>query len=153
MSDRLAHTAPSALAVADPAAVREQLAPHLPEVLARLAADAKAGDPQATRVFFQLAVAQARPESERVSVPAFADAATLQEKAEAIIRAAATGAISAEAAERLLRVLDVYSRAVKTDALEARLEAIESAQRGGRAPLAQRVDAPAPNTFDPSDIA
>lgn len=72
-----------------------------------------------------------KQESERVTVPGFAEATTLQAKAEAVITAAATGEISAEAAERLLRVLDVYSRAIVSTELERRIAAIEA----GRAPI------------------
>ncbi|ARU23827.1 hypothetical protein RSSE_c3446 [Ralstonia solanacearum] len=66
-----------------------------------------------------------RQEAERVVVPGFREASTLQGRAEAVITAAACGEISAEAAERLLRVLDVYSKAILTTELERRLQALE----------------------------
>lgn len=122
----------------EPAGVRTSLAPHLPAVLERLAADAKAGDSQAMRLFAQLAITQERPDAERVLVPGLAAAQTLQEKADCVLAAVASGHCSAEAGEKLLRLIDTYGRAVKTDALEARLASIEAAQRG-RAPVAERV--------------
>lgn len=67
-----------------------------------------------------------RQESERVTVPGFADAPDLQTKAEAVIAAAATGHVSVEAAERLLRVLEIYAKAIVTTDLEKRLAALET---------------------------
>lgn len=71
-----------------------------------------------------------KADEERVVVPGFAEAETLQEKAEAVIQAAATGAISANAAQKLLAVLDAYNRAIKTTDLERRLKAVEAEQKG-----------------------
>jgi hypothetical protein len=73
-----------------------------------------------------------RQESERVIIPGFRDAKTLQEKAESVIDAIATGDVTAEAGERLLRVLDTYGRAIITTDLEKRLAALED---GRRAPV------------------
>ena len=78
-----------------------------------------------------------RQESERVIIPGFKDAKTLQEKAEAVIAAIATGEVTAEAGEKLLRVLDTYGRAVVTTELERRLEALEQ----GRRPPVVTIDA------------
>jgi hypothetical protein len=72
-----------------------------------------------------------RQDSERVIIPGFKDALTLQAKAEAVIDAIATGEVSAEAGTKLLQVLDTYGRAIITTDLEKRLAALEE----GRAPL------------------
>ena len=77
-----------------------------------------------------------RQEAERVVVPGFREAESLQGKAEAIIAAAACGEISAEAAERLLRVLDVYSKAILTTELERRLQALEQGRTAAPAAAA-----------------
>ena len=108
--------------------------PHEKEVVDRLIDLAKQGDPKSMALFMQYTAAPAKPPDETVSIPGFAEASTLQAKAEAVIAAAATGACSTAAAERLLRVLDVYSRAIKADEFDARLKAIEAGRVVPQAP-------------------
>ncbi len=62
-------------------------------------------------------------------VPGLKEAATLQEKATAILAAVADGEISAEAGDRLLRMLDTYGKAVVLDEHERRLQAMKAARR------------------------
>lgn len=135
--------------LASPDGVREALGLHLPEVLERLASDAKAGDPQALRLYMQHAITQERPDAERVLVPGLAAAQTLQEKADCVLAAVAASHCSAEAGEKLLRLIDTYGKAVVMSNHEARLAAIEGAQRG-RLPVAERVE---PITGDFGDFA
>lgn len=126
--------------------VAAYLEPHMQAILDKAIELAKLGDPASMKLVADRYAPPAKPESEKVTIPGFADAATLQDKAQAVLSAAASGHCSAEAAERLLRVLDVYSRAVNSTALEARLQALE----GGRTTAA--LPAP-PTASDFSDIA
>lgn len=109
--------------------IRAYLAPKKQAVLDKLAELAVAGDPRSQQLFLAYIAPPPRIEDERVNIPGFAQAETLAAKAEAVIGAAASGACSTAAAERLLRVLDVYQRATKTDEFEARLKAIEAGAR------------------------
>jgi hypothetical protein len=119
-------------------AIRLLIEPHKAEIVAKLVELAKLGDPKSQALALAYVAPPARGESERVNIPGFKEATGLQAKAEAVIAAAATGHCTAEAAERLLRVLDVYARAVVADDHERRLAAIEA---GKKAPvLAECVD-------------
>lgn len=118
------------------------LEPHRKAVLDKAIELAKAGDPQSMKLVLERLAPIPRQDAERVTIPGFAEAATLQEKAQAVIQAAASGHCSAEAAERLLRVLDVYSRAIVADEHERRLQALEHG-RGGPMPRSEVVDLPA----------
>lgn len=105
--------------------VAAYLEPHMQEILDKAIELAKQGDPASQRLIMERYSPAPKQTSESVSIPGFASAETLQEKAEAVLVAAASGACSAEAAERLLRVLDTYSKAIKADELEARIQALE----------------------------
>lgn len=119
---------PSGLAQSEK--IRALLEPHREELIGRtLELALKSPDGQVSARALEIALTRLAPtprqEAERVVVPGFREASTLQGRAEAVITAAACGEISAEAAERLLRVLDVYSKAILTTELERRLQALE----------------------------
>ena len=107
--------------------------PHEKEIVDKVVSLAKQGDPRSAELALKYICPPARPEDEKVSIPGFSDAPTLREKAEAVILAAAQGHCSAVAAERLLRVLDIYGKAALADEFEARLKALE----GNRAPTVE----------------
>lgn len=99
--------------------------PHEQAIVDKVIDLAKQGDPRSAELALKYISPPARPEDEKVSIPGFADAPTLREKAEAVILAAAQGHCSTVAAERLLRVLDIYGKAALTDELEQRIAALE----------------------------
>ena len=76
-----------------------------------------------------------KEDAERIFIPGFADAVTLQAKAEHVLSAAANGDISVEAAEKLLRVISIYSQAVVTTDLERRVAVIEDGRSAVRDPV------------------
>ena len=98
----------------------------------------------AIRILLERLAPTPKQESEKVEVPGLAEAPTFAAKCEAVLAAVACGDISAEAGERVLRLLDVYRKAHETDALERRIADLEA----GRA--ATIVD-PVPLT--PEDFA
>ncbi len=108
--------------------VAAYLEPHMQAILDKAIELAKLGDPASMKLVADRYAPPAKPDSERVTIPGFSSAATLAEKAEAVMAAAASGHCSAEAAERLLRVLDIYSRAITSTELEERLRALERVQ-------------------------
>lgn len=105
--------------------VREILEPHRQTVIEKTIELAKAGDPQAQRLFMQYLAPAPRQESERVVIPGLAEADTPKEKADCILGAVAIGAISFEAGERALRMLGIYLQAITASDHEARLRALE----------------------------
>lgn len=110
------------------------LEPHLEGTLTKLAELAKLGDGKSAELLLKYVAPPARPDAERVQIPGFSDAPDLKSKAEAVLAAAATGHCSAEAAQKLLAVLDVYARAVHATEMEERLAALE-AGRGAPKPV------------------
>ena len=95
--------------------VRAVIEPHYREILDKAIELAKLGDPQAMKICLERFAPTPRPEAEKVIVPGLRDAPTLKGKALAIVHAAASGQISAEAADRLLTMLNTYARAVEVD--------------------------------------
>jgi hypothetical protein len=70
-----------------------------------------------------------RQQPEHVEIPDLVTAVTVGDKAQAILRAVGAGTVSPESGEKLLRMLDVVSRVVKLDELDARLRAVEAGKR------------------------
>lgn len=124
--------------------------PHIPEVLAKAIELAKLGDPQAQRLILDRYVPIAKQESERICVEGFATAPTLELKAQAVMVAVASGQVTAEAGERLLRTLDAYARVVVADDHEKRLQAIED---GRGAPKPVTIDGNTGKVLDNTDLA
>jgi hypothetical protein len=108
--------------------IRQLLLPHQPELVAKAAELAKLGEPVALRMCLERLAPTPRPEAEKVVVPGLKEAPSLQAKATAILAAVADGQISAEAGDKLLRMLDSYGRAVVLDEHEQRLRLIEQGQ-------------------------
>lgn len=105
--------------------VRTLIEPHKAAIIAKAVELAKMGDPASIKLCLERLAPIPRPEDEKVVVPGLADATTLQAKATAILAAVAAGQISATAGDKLLRMLDTYSKAVVLDEHERRLQAIE----------------------------
>lgn len=103
--------------------------PHIKEVLDKAIDLAKKGDPQSMRLILERFAPLAKQDAERVAIPGFSEATTLQEKADAVIAAAATGHCTAEAAARLLAVLRDYAQTITASDHERRLQAIEEGRK------------------------
>ena len=105
--------------------VRELIEPHKEAIIAKAVQLATMGDPTSIKVCLERLAPAPRPEAEKVVVPGLKEAETLQDKATAILAAVADGQISAEAGDKLLRMLDTYAKAVVIDGHERRLRALE----------------------------
>lgn len=103
--------------------IQGKLEPHQDEVIASIVELAKAGDTMAQRLYMQY-LAPVKPE-ERVSLPGFAAARTPKEKADIVAAALETGAISVEAAERLMNFTRMFQAAVVAEEHERRLAVLE----------------------------
>ena len=111
---------------------------------------AKLGDPASMKLVLERYAPIAKQDGERVIVEGFASAPTLELKAQAVMAAVATGQVTAEAGERLLRTLDTYARVVVADDHEKRLQALE-AMRGAPKPIT--LDAGTGQPIDLEDLA
>lgn len=100
--------------------------PHMPEIIQKAIDLAKQGDPASMKLLLERYAPIAKQDGERVVVDGFASAPTLEHKAQAVMVAVASGQVTAEAGERLLRTLDAYARVVVADDHEKRLQAIEA---------------------------
>lgn len=131
--------------------VRVLLEPHRETLIERSLALTQSDDPHASVQALKLCLQRLAPipkdEAERVYVPGLSGAATFSEKCEAVIKAVADGDISAEAGERLLRLLDIYRRALAHDELERRVAALEGRKIAALELSANSADA------DDSEIA
>jgi hypothetical protein len=117
------------------------LEPHAQQALTKALEFALAGDAQHMKLILERVCPVPRAEAERVVVPGLAEAASVSDKARAVVNAVASGAITAESGRSVLQMLDLLSRAVKLDDLERRMQAIEQGKK-------QRVINP-----DPDDCA
>lgn len=114
--------------------IRKKLAPHREAILDKVIDLALQGDPRSAELAMKYLAPPAKPDSERIAVPGLATAVTFAEKCTAVISAVSDGSISAEAGERVLRLLDVYRKAHETDALEARIAMLETQRTVTTAP-------------------
>ncbi|RVT53970.1 hypothetical protein [Rubrivivax albus] len=105
--------------------IRKKLEPHREAVLDKAIDLARQGDPKSMTLVLQYLAPPARPEGERFNIPRLAQATTLQERADAIIEAVASAAISAETGAVALGLLEKYSKLIVVDEHERRIAALE----------------------------
>jgi hypothetical protein len=110
--------------------VRALLEPHREQLVSRVLALTQHADPFAAANALRIALERLAPapkqEPEKVVVPGLSEAATFSDKCQTIVAAVGAGDISAESGERLLRMIDVYRRAVEVDDLVRRIVALEN---------------------------
>lgn len=109
--------------------LRALLEPEREALIGRLLALTRDDDPHASARAVEIALRYLgpppRPEAERIVVPGLAEAKTLHDRAAAVVAAVADGAVSPEAGQKVLQMLDVLNRTAKTADLEARIAALE----------------------------
>lgn len=133
--------------------VREKLEPHREEVLAKIIELSKLGDPSAQRLFMNYLAPAPKQEAERIEIPGLADAPTPQAKADTILAAVASGAISFEAGERAMRLLHTYMTAITATDHEERLLALEEGKSRLAALEVEKAALEAPaESYDGSDL-
>ena len=103
--------------------LREALDPHADKLLARAVELAMAGD--VSTLVFLLGRAMPAPKPETAPINVEIPDGTLTQKAEALVAAAASGALPASTAGELLSGLATVARLREVDELEARLTALE----------------------------
>lgn len=105
--------------------MRVALADHLPDILTSVVEQAKAGDLQAARIILERVLPPLRAEAASISLTALENAASLTEKADAILCAAAAGELPADTAASLIGSLAGIGRLKEVDELMARVALLE----------------------------
>lgn len=113
--------------------VAEHLGSDLPKVIDALKDAALKGDVLAGKVLLEKTAATPRPESTKVTISGFEEAATPTDKADLIIKAAAAGEISPSVAQELMAALASTVRVIEVDELIRRIAAIEERLKGSLA--------------------
>jgi len=111
--------------------LRAALDPHADELLARAVEMAKAGDVAVLTFLLGRAMPAPKPETAPIEV-ALPDG-SLTQKAEALVAAAASGALPASTAAELLSGLATVAKLREVDELEARIAALETRTAQGTA--------------------
>lgn len=109
------------------AQLRETIAEAVPDILAALIAQAKAGDVAAARVLVERAIPAIKPVELPAAIALPTDA-TLTAQGQAIMGATAAGTLAPGQGAALLTALATVAKLVETDELLRRVAALESAR-------------------------
>lgn len=112
--------------------LRAALDPHADALLAQAVEMAKAGD--VAVLTFLLGRAMPAPKPETAPITIEIPDGTLTQKAEALVAAAASGALPASTAAELLGGLATVARLREIDELSSRIDALEARQAAGGHP-------------------
>lgn len=96
-------------------------------LIRRLAESAAKGNTRAAELLLDRALPPLRAVAEPVHMPGLANAATLTEKAEAIVALAADGKLSPDVATAMLGAIGQLAKAAEIDELARRIAALEEA--------------------------
>lgn len=105
--------------------LRQEIAKHAPDIIAKLVEKAKAGDVKAARVLLERAVPALKAEATAVLLPELAAATGLVAQGEAIVKAVATGELAPDTGAQLIAALNQQSRLLEVEELERRIAALE----------------------------
>ncbi|OCS50803.1 MULTISPECIES: DUF5681 domain-containing protein [Ralstonia] len=108
------------------AALREQIAEHVPSIVKGLIDAALAGDMQAARLLLDRALPPLRAEDGAVTINMPAGG-SLSDQGDAIVKAAADGRITPAQANAMTTALSSLARIREVTELESRIEALEAA--------------------------
>jgi hypothetical protein len=102
--------------------LRKAIADAMPEILAQLVEQAKAGDVAAAKVLIDRVCPPLKPQALPVSLPVNG---SLTEQGEEIIRATLAGQIPPDIGSQLITALAAQSKIIEVDELTKRVEALE----------------------------
>jgi hypothetical protein len=108
-----------------------QVRDEAPELLAVMLEKAMEGDVVALRFLLERGIPMTKAVAPNVEIPELTDAATLGDKARAILDAIARGDLPPDMGAQLVQAVGATARVVEVDELERRLAALE-AQRETR---------------------
>lgn len=104
--------------------LRASIAKHLPDIIAKLTEQAKAGDAGAARLLLERVLPPIKPTEQpgTIELPA----GTLTEQGRAVLAAAGSGALAPSQAAQMLAGLGSLAKLIETDELAARVAALEA---------------------------
>lgn len=109
------------------ATVRSLLDPKAPDLIRKAIEQAMAGDMVAMRMCLDRFDPPARQQIDPVEIPGFAEAATHVEKAQKVVDAVGTGAISPDTGAAVISVIAGAAAIKQDDQLVAEIEALKAA--------------------------
>lgn len=107
------------------ASLRALLAPHAPELLAKVVQMALEGETTALRLCLERILPPLKGKDTAVSIPGIANAQTLADKALAVMDAATNGVITPTEAATLMQSVTGLSRVIEINELQKRIAALE----------------------------
>ncbi len=106
------------------AKLRASIAKHMPDIIEKLVAQAKAGDTGAARLLLERAVPTIKAAEQ--AVPIHLPEGTLTEQGRAVLAAAGAGVVAPGQAANILAGLSALAKLIETDDLAARIAALEA---------------------------
>lgn len=107
---------------------REALAGDVPEILAALVAQAKAGDPMAARLILDRALPALKPSELAAVIDLQGD--TLTDKGQSVLAAVGAGELAPSQGAALIGAIAGLARVAEIDELSARITKLEEKQNG-----------------------
>ena len=104
--------------------LRESIAEHVPEIIAKLVEQAKGGDAGAARLLLERVLPPIKASELAVAIP-LAAGASLADQGRAVLDAAGAGALAPGQAAQLLTGLGALAKLIEADELDARIAALE----------------------------
>jgi hypothetical protein len=105
--------------------LRASIAAQVPEIIAKLTEQAKAGDSAAARLLLERVLPPVRPAEQPAPIELPTDG-TLAEQGRAVLNAAGAGELAPSQAAQLLAGLGSLAKLIETDELAARVAALEA---------------------------
>jgi len=117
--------------ISSAASLRNRLGKDLDAIVDKLVALAKEGDVQASRALLERCIPTLKPTEVPAAIP-MPEGGGLVACGEAILQAAASGHLAPGQAGQLLAGLGCLAKLRESEELEARIEALEAAAKGGK---------------------
>ena len=106
------------------AKLRESIAQHIPDIVAKLVEQAKAGDAQAARLLIERVIPSIK--AMELATPIALPDGTLADQGRAVVVAVGAGVLAPGQAAQLLAGLGALAKLIETDELAARVAALET---------------------------
>lgn len=106
--------------------LRAEISQHVPEIITKLAKQAKAGDVGAARLLLERACPAVKPIEQSEAIDLTGD--TLSEQGRSAIAALASGQLAPAQAAQFMTALAGLAKLIETDELERRIAALEQSR-------------------------
>ena len=110
--------------------LRQSLERDIPDILAALVTQAKAGDTTAARLVLERTLPPIRPQDQPVSLPVNGE--DLAKDGRTVLAAVGSGEVTPDVATRLMQGLASLARVIETGELLARIERLEASHESSK---------------------